>query len=82
MLKTSELNSNMVGMTGQHFKEILGSICLSTGGTKSYHTGLCKITRETGISQTMLHKYCKYGVPMKRKESIMRKLKNYLFTNL
>lgn len=63
-------------MTGEHFKEYLYTITLTT---KSDKRDVC---RYLGISRVTLNKYLRYGLPDSKKFLILDKLEVYLFDKL
>ena len=60
-------------MTGQHFKEIVESICMTRKVKK------IAISRYLGISKVSLNLYEKNGVPIQVKPLIMMKLRKFMF---
>lgn len=63
-------------MNAQHFKEILESICISTGSTKGQvaeHLSMCQ--------QTVCNWQLK-GVPAAKVPFVISKMKEYLFERL
>jgi DNA-binding transcriptional regulator YiaG len=60
-------------MTGQHFKEIVESICMTK------HVKKTVISRYLGISKVTLNKYEKFGVPIGKKAMVMSGIRNFMF---
>lgn len=63
-------------MNGQHFREILESVQLST------HSSLLKIADEISISDTTLRRYKHQGVPNAKAPVVVSRLKDYLFREI
>jgi hypothetical protein len=67
------LDGGALEMTGQHFKEIVESICMTKRVKKTV------ISRYLGISKVTLNKYEKNGLSIKKQPMIMTQLRNFMF---
>jgi hypothetical protein len=63
-------------MTGQHFKEVLETICKSTNSSKS------KVALVSGFNAHNFYDWQRKGVPAGKTPLVMVKLKDYLFRRL